>query len=431
MTTPKVLIGFHSRFGVHSAPRAAAVFMALAALVLLAAPAVAASRYGELALGPGRVLFVAEESGGRILALEPPEERPAASQPFNLNDLGTRLAAALGTDETRLRVRDLAVRPGSGIAYLSGYVADREERGFVAAVGADGAVRAVNVATATRGELRLSDQPAEDLAFWGETKAASLTVTDMLFHGGRLYVAGLSNRRFASTLRTFAYPFGADAKTSTVEIYHTVHNQIETRAPIRTMTIIDVNGAPHLLAAYTCTPLALIPLSALTDGAHVRGKTIAELGYGNTPVDLLAFDVAFPGQPTRRMVVVTGTDRGADVIPFEAVAKAAAGAGLDKPVQVPLQVAAGVPSAPAPLGTVLQLADEDTERLLALRRDRESGALELVSIRKGLYFRLSDFVNEYDFPDYAYPAGDAFQQRYIRPVHGLMKRDEGKAAFTK
>lgn len=197
------------------------------------------------------------------------------------------------------------------------------------------------------------------------------------------------------------------------------------------MSIVTLQGQPHLLAAYTCTPLALIPMADLKDGAHVRGKTIGELGYGNAPVDVLPFEVRWPGQPTQQMMLVTNTDRGADVIALPELAAASNGPGLTTPVQVPMQVTAGVATAKAPLGTVLQIADQDPERFVALRRDRESGAIELASIRKGLFFRLSDFVNEYDFADYDYPADSQFQQEYIRPVHDMMKKDEGHAERVK
>ena len=105
----------------------------------------------------------------------------------------------------------------------------------------------------------------------------------MAVHANKLYVAGLSNRVFASTLRVYDLPFSGRTQATTVEMYHPVHNQIETRAPIRTMVILPVAGVPTLLAAYTCTPLVAIPLSDLKDGAHIAAKTIAELGWGSEP----------------------------------------------------------------------------------------------------------------------------------------------------
>ena len=55
------------------------------------------------------------------------------------------------------------------------------------------------------------------------------------------------------------------------------------------MEIVTLGGREYILAAYTCTPLVTIPLDSIRDGAHVSGKTIAELGYGNTPIDFISY----------------------------------------------------------------------------------------------------------------------------------------------
>ncbi len=77
------------------------------------------------------------------------------------------------------------------------------------------------------------------------------------------------------------------------------------------------------------------------------------------------------------------------------------------------------------------LVDQDANFLLALRCEPESGELELVSYRKGAFFRLSDFVNEYDFSTYKYAENDPFQQEYVRPFHKMMKSDEGYGDLVK
>ena len=81
--------------------------------------------------------------------------------------------------------------------------------------------------------------------------------------------------------------------TCTVEIWHPVHGQFETRAPIIRQLITEVQGEPHLFAVYGCTPLVRFPLASLKDGAHVRGDVIGELGYGANPRDMLAFTDPF------------------------------------------------------------------------------------------------------------------------------------------
>ena len=59
---------------------------------------------------------------------------------------------------------------------------------------------------------------------------------------------------------------------------------------MRTFVPFDVDDQPHLLAAYTCTPLVQFPLSDLKPGAKIRGKTVAELGNRNRPLDMIVYN---------------------------------------------------------------------------------------------------------------------------------------------
>ena len=103
-------------------------------------------------------------------------------------------------------------------------------------------------------------------------------------------IAGLSNEEFASTLRTVAFPFKTQANPTSVEIYHGNHGRFETRAPVRTFAAFTIGGQQHLLAAYTCTPLVQFPISELKPGAKIQGKTIAELGNRNRPLDMIVYE---------------------------------------------------------------------------------------------------------------------------------------------
>jgi len=51
-----------------------------------------------------------------------------------------------------------------------------------------------------------------------------------------------------------------------------------------------INNQPHLLAAYTCTPLVKFPISQLKPGEKVRGTTVAELGNRNRPLDMVVYN---------------------------------------------------------------------------------------------------------------------------------------------
>ncbi len=114
-------------------------------------------------------------------------------------------------------------------------------------------------------------------------------ITDLAFVDGTVFVAGLSNEEFASNLRAIPFPFSQAEKGTSVEIFHGSHGRFETNAPIRTFVPYAIKAEPHILAAYTCTPLVKVPVSSLKPGTKVMGATIAELGNRNRPLDMIVY----------------------------------------------------------------------------------------------------------------------------------------------
>jgi len=266
-----------------------------------------------------------------------------------------------------------------------------------------------------RASVDITDQPAADQKFWRDLPAQSLTVTDMKYYHGKLYVAGLSNRSFASTLRVYDYPFTGAAQATTIEMYHPVHNEVESRAPIRAMAIMTIGGEPTLVAAYTCTPLVTIPLKDLKDGAHIVAKTVGELGWGSAPASMVTFK-----QGDSEYALLANSSRSADLLPLAELAGGAAAPGLATPIDWPTKPYLGVKAMMTPMAAAMRIDNLNDGLLLALRREDASGAMQLMSVPKGGYLRLSDFVNEYDFKDYRYPDGDKFREfhKYARTIEG-------------
>ncbi|MGV7210430.1 hypothetical protein ACLB1G_21560 [Oxalobacteraceae bacterium A2-2] len=370
----------------------------------------------KLSFGEANTLFVADWKGARIYALALPAPASPAGKPFNLSDVQGPIAKALGVAPAALRFEDLAVQPGSELAYVALTVRDAKGRGKPAIVSIDaaGKVRRLDVGKAAS-SVTITDAPSADVSFWRDLPQQTLTVTDMRYYQNKLYVAGLSNRSFASTLRVYDYPFNGKSSATTVEMYHPVHNQVETRAPIRSMAVMDIGGEPTLVAAYTCTPLVTIPLKDLKDGAHIVARTVGELGWGSAPNGLVSFKV---GDADYALLV--NSSRSADLLSAADLAAAAAAPGLDRPIKWPDQPYLGVKATMAPMSAVMRIDNLNPQLLLALRRSDAGGEMQLVSIPKGGYLRLSDFVNEYDFPDYRYPAGDTFRDfhQYARTIEG-------------
>jgi hypothetical protein len=275
--------------------------------------------------------------------------------------------------------------------------------------------------------VTLRDAPKGDEKFWKQTPERSFTVTDMKWRDGELFVAGLSNQEFSSTLRRIRFPFTAQQSVSSIEIFHGGHNMMETRAPVRAMSFANLDGKPYLVAAYTCTPLVLIPIDALQDGAHVRGKTVAELGYGNTPADMISYTMRV-GDKTEDYMMLVNFNRVSNVIPVSELRAANARPGIEK--MVPFGQIAGLDVQQAPLAGALRIDNLDEQSFVLVRRRLETDALQLVSLGKDLSFRMTDHVSEYAFRDYSFK-GDTWQQQNIKPRQDVLLRQEGVPELIK
>jgi len=138
------------------------------------------------------------------------------------------------------------------------------------------------------------------------------TITSIKYVGGQVLVAGLSNEEFSSSLRSIAYPFKDYSKAAGIEIYHGSHGRFETNAPVRTFVPYEINHQQNILAAYTCTPLVKIPVSELKPGNKVKGTTIAELGNGNRPLDMIVYTKA-----DKHFILMANSSRGVMKLPAD------------------------------------------------------------------------------------------------------------------
>jgi hypothetical protein len=259
---------------------------------------------GVMALGPGNVLFVADIAGAAVHAFRLTDEDLVPQTDVALGNfhnfegvdlvrsLDVKLAGLMGTTYDNIVINDMVVHQPTKQILLS------VERGR----GPDIVPAIVKVDRGRLELLKLDGLPHTKVSIPNEPdKNARLefepqrvyAITDVKYYDGEVFVTGISNQRFASTLYRIPYPFTGQKATCTVEIWHPVHGEFETRAPIIRQLIREISGEPHLFAVYGCTPLVRFPLAVLKDGAHVRGETIGELGYGSNPLDMLTFNNPF------------------------------------------------------------------------------------------------------------------------------------------
>jgi hypothetical protein len=277
---------------------------------------------GVLAFGPDNVLFVGDIASAAVHAFALRETDLAPQHGVELGNfqnfegrdlvrgLDQKLAALFGTTYDKIVVNDMVVHQPSKQIFIS------VERGR----GADAIPAIVKISHGRLEVLELNPIPHSQIGIPNEPAPKAMlefepqstyAITDIKYYKGEIFVTGVSNQRFASTLHRIPYPFNAQRTACTVEVWHPVHGEFETRAPIIRHLIREVRGEPYLFAVYGCTPLVRFPLSSLKDGAHVRGDTIGELGYGSNPLDMLTFSDPFDH---KEYLLVTIDTRGASRI---------------------------------------------------------------------------------------------------------------------
>lgn len=244
---------------------------------------------GPMAFAPKGVLLIGDPKQAAVFAVETGDMAKADKMaPINIEGLGEKLADMLGTKASDIQVKDLAINPLSGTAYLGVHRGRGPEATPVVLKIAGSEITEFAVKEAKFTKAALTNAPKD--AGQGRRNRRTLSITDIAFSDGQVIVAGLSNEEFASKLRVMDFPFkSVDAGTS-VEVYHGAHGKLETRSPVRTFIPFKIDDKPHLLAAYTCTPLVKFPVTDLVPGKKIQGTTIAELGAGNHPLDMVTYE---------------------------------------------------------------------------------------------------------------------------------------------
>ena len=245
---------------------------------------------GPLAFGPDGILFVGDSVGAAVVALDTGDRTKAAPDAkIDVQGVDVKIAALVGVSPDQIMINDVKINPVSKVAWLSasrGRSADATP--LIVRVDAAGKVTVLPLDNIRHASVALTDAPASNTT--GRSNPRMMTVTDMAYVNGNLMVAGLSNEEWSSALRSIPYPFKKAENGSTLQIWHSSHGQYETQSPVRTFVPYTIGGQQYILAAYTCTPLVKIPVSDLKPGARVKGVTIADLGSGNNPLDMVPYN---------------------------------------------------------------------------------------------------------------------------------------------
>jgi hypothetical protein len=212
----------------------------------------------------------------------------------------------------------------------------------------------------------LNNAPAEDAKDQRGRSLRVSTISDLGYADGKLLVSGLSNHQFSSSFKSIPYPFTDKQDEATLEIYHAAHGRYETASPIKTFTTTQINGKKYLVASYTCTPLVLFPMDELKPGMHVKGRTVAEMGSGNTPIDMLTLN-----KGDQSFLVMANTARPVSKVDYKSIAS------FEGTLTEPVKGTAGVNYTSMPdMKQVVQMDKLDDTQLVVIQK-KENGAVDL------------------------------------------------------
>ena len=215
---------------------------------------------GALAFSPQGVLFVGDNVGGAIYAYEIGKgEAPEKPVAIDVDNIDSRIASILGMGPNAISNNDMAVQPVTQEVYLSftrgqGYNAFPD----IVMINMKGKIKNIHLNKLKNTKQNLKNMPDGSKQFnlrgmmeippslKDITKAQqpmrTLAILDIEYYKGELFVAGISNEEFASTLRRMPYPFTGSHTSSHIKMLHIAHDKYETRAPIRTMVAKNIGG---------------------------------------------------------------------------------------------------------------------------------------------------------------------------------------------
>jgi hypothetical protein len=331
---------------------------------------------GVMTFGADGVLYVADSRAGAVYAVDLGDtERDTSGSGITVKGVDTQIASVLGTSKDDIRIHDMVANPLSQTVYFS----VTKGRGEVAVpllvrlTKRDKQFSVVSLDMIRHARLELPDAASRDTTMPWEGFPRSFTMTHLAVGNGELYVAGLSNEEFKSTLRRVKLPFGQGAVTTKVEIFHTSHNRFETASPIESLLPVTLGGRSLVLASYTCSPLVVFDRDALSGSGVVRGKTVAELGGGNRPFDMIAYKSPKDG---KQYMMIANSHR--TLMRFS-LADIAAAPGMTTAVTQAYQPG-GVSYLPVASYGVLELDNYNAHNVIVLDRNPADGSLDLETV---------------------------------------------------
>jgi hypothetical protein len=373
---------------------------------------------GALEFAEDGTLFVGDNYSGAIYAFEMPAEASDAQiMASSIANIDAKIAELLGVGISAIEINDIAAHPVTQELYISvTRIGSSASQPALIQITQDQQINLVDLASFTFQKQDLTEFPEGETTFGvrgvgpsgplardiakGEVPLRTLAIMDMEYYNGELFVAGVAHDNFLSSLRRMSYPFDGTQNITNVEMYHITHDQYESRAPIRAMSVQEIDGKAQLVAAYTCSPIVLIPLDDIQDGAKISANTIMDYGNGQ-PLDMIPFQMQ--GQT---MLFVTNDSRSPQVIPVAGLQDANVVDHNDFERGGKLDLHPVMPYGPIGQsvmfdGISLHMTLVGDNFLASITRDGYTGSLNLDTNPTFFPNRIHNMRAEFDFPDYA------------------------------
>ncbi|MBA2116269.1 hypothetical protein [Bremerella alba] len=232
---------------------------------------------GPLSFAPDNVLIVGDPKAATVYAIQ--VDKSAAKSP-------TELEMPIPDG---IEVADLVVSPDTGVIYLS--VTENGKPNIVRVEG--GKLVPVALDKVKRAVAELANAPEDKVVGEGRRRGnpREESITDIAYVDNQVIVTGRTTGDASAAVHSIAYPFQEQGSAMPIEIYHAAHGRYEDDAVPRVFVPFTIDGKPHLLAGFTCTPLVKFPLGEIAKAKQAyRGTTVAELGNRNRPLDMVVYE---------------------------------------------------------------------------------------------------------------------------------------------
>jgi len=312
----------------------------------------------QLTFGPEGILFLGDSKNATVYALDLGDAKSEASEAkIDIKAFDTKVASALGTTVDKIEINDMAVNPLTKTPYFAVSTMD----GTPVLMKLNGeTLENVSLDQINFSKMALPNAVDTDAKDRRERPLRVWAISDLKYYNGKVLVSGLSNKEFGSTFRSIPFPFSNTQDYASLEIYHAAHGQYETQSPIKTFDVITMEGKDYLMASYTCTPLVLFPMEELKNGEHTKGRTVAELGSGNSPLDMISYE-----KEGKKYFLMSNTNRPVMKIDHKDIASTKE--SMTEPVEE-RAVAKGVDYVSLPMVNILQMDNLGNDKVVYLQR---------------------------------------------------------------